>query len=488
MFLELKKIGKHTLIYGSGLFISKAIGFFLIPLYTHYLTPSDYGTLELLDLTGYMLAYFIAIGMSDAVLRFYHVYETPQEKNSILSTALVFNVILGVLLLAALFPFHTLISLYLLGTEKSSYLVALLSISVLMGVILDLEKTVLRAQQRSITYTITSLGFTLLAVTLNIAFVAVMQYGVAGIYYSSIITGSILITYLSFRLLRETGLTVNPARLKEMLKYSLPFVPVGVLSFVLMWSDRYILRMFHGTDIVGQYALGYKMGMMVVFLVVTPFTLFWNSYIFEIQKRQDAGFLYSRITTYYILMLLFVGLAISVFAYELITVMAPPSYLPAYAVIPLITLAMILMTSDTVFQVGLLIKGKSTWLPIAKGIAASVSVSLNFLLVPGYGIIGSAIASVIAFALYSAIILSLSQRVYKIHFEYKRLLKIVGAVFCVYIASMFIPTDNLLFSIMVKSLLLLLFPFILIITGFMTNDEIAFLKRSSIALRKTPNT
>ena len=485
MFLELKRIGKHTLIYGSGLLISKAIGFFLIPLYTHYLTPSDYGTLELLDLTGYFLAYFMAIGMNEAVLRFYHVYDAPSEKNRIFSTALVFNATSGVLLVMVLLPLQGVIAHHLLGAGASSFLVGLLLCSVLIGVILDLEKTVLRAQQKSLAYTLTSLGFTSLAVSLNITFVAVLHLGVAGIYYSSIITGSLLVAYLTNRLLRQTGLGVDWPRLKELLRYGLPFVPVGILSFVLMWADRYILRLFHGTDAVGQYALGFKMGMMVVFLVVTPFTLFWNSYIFEIEKRAEAGFLYSRIATYFLLALSFVGLGIAVFAHELVTIMAAPAYAAAATVVPLITLAMVFMTSDTVFQVGLLLKGKSSWLPIAKGIAAVVSVALNFLLVPKYGIQGAASAGAIAFGLYSVTILTVAQRVYAIHFEYARIARIMGAVALVFLLSTLVPIDSLLVAIGMKSLVLLAFPVTLWVSGFFMKEEIAFVKRRIGALRQS---
>ena len=94
MLSHFKKLGKHTLIYGSGLLISKAVGFFLIPLYTHYLTPEDYGILELLDLTAYIIGYLIGLGMTDAILRFYHESESELEKHQIISTALILNILI----------------------------------------------------------------------------------------------------------------------------------------------------------------------------------------------------------------------------------------------------------------------------------------------------------------------------------------------------------------------------------------------------------
>jgi O-antigen/teichoic acid export membrane protein len=294
----------------------------------------------------------------------------------------------------------------------------------------------------------------------------------------------LIVIFLTFRLLRGAGVTFRGERLKEMLKYSLPFVPAGIFSFILMWSDRYILQYYHGTDSVGMYALGYKMGMMVVFLVVTPFTLFWNSYIFEIQKRPDAGVFYSRIATYFISILLFVGLGISTFSYELITIMAPPSYLPAHTVIPLIVLAMVFMTSDTVFQVGLLIKGKSSKLPIAKGIAAILNILLNFLFVPSYGMIGSAWATAIAFFLYLVIILRVSQREYRIEFEYIRMVKIMFVTLMIFALSKLVPVESVMVSIGIKLGILSLFPVLLVLLGFLNQGEIELLRRSAGALRR----
>ena len=71
MLSELKKLSKHTIIYGTGTFLTKAIGFFLIPLYTHYLTPKDYGVLTFLDLTEYIISYFLILGLAQAILRYY---------------------------------------------------------------------------------------------------------------------------------------------------------------------------------------------------------------------------------------------------------------------------------------------------------------------------------------------------------------------------------------------------------------------------------
>ncbi|MFX0142190.1 MAG: lipopolysaccharide biosynthesis protein, partial [Candidatus Hodarchaeota archaeon] len=74
MLSELKKLLRHSSVYSIGNLLSKAIGFFLIPLYTRYLTPADYGVLELLELTSSIISLFLGLRIGTAVIRFFYDY------------------------------------------------------------------------------------------------------------------------------------------------------------------------------------------------------------------------------------------------------------------------------------------------------------------------------------------------------------------------------------------------------------------------------
>src|SRR5579864_7301393 len=89
MLDEIKKLTKHTSIYSLGNILSKAVGFFLIPFYTHYLTPADYGTLELLDLSTALVGLLLNIWMNSSVVRYYYEYEDEKNRNQVVSTALI---------------------------------------------------------------------------------------------------------------------------------------------------------------------------------------------------------------------------------------------------------------------------------------------------------------------------------------------------------------------------------------------------------------
>ena len=91
MFEEVKSVTKHFLVYGVGNVLSKIAGFILIPVYTHYLATSEYGTLELLELTTYVVGMFLAVGISESVMRFYYDSDEPDKRLEVVSTALLWN-------------------------------------------------------------------------------------------------------------------------------------------------------------------------------------------------------------------------------------------------------------------------------------------------------------------------------------------------------------------------------------------------------------
>lgn len=474
---ELRILGKHTMIYGIGMMLGKALGFLLIPVYTRYLSPKDYGILELLDITGYFLGYLIVLGMDQGILKFYCQYNESQDKREVLSSAIVFNLLFGGVLVLILLLLSPHFSQYILGAPEYTYLFVLLFVCLLLESVMVTGKTILRAQQRSVMFTSISLGYTVGASALSVFFVAGLGLGLTGIYYSGLICSFLFSVYLILNILKSTGVHVHWLKLKQMVTYGVPFVPAGIFAFILHWSDRYILNIYSNVETIGLYALGYKLGMSIVMLIAVPFLFIWNAYLFEIEKRPDAKRIYATIATYFVLAMSLGGLVLSVFSRELISILATKAYEDASRVIPIVAVAMIFMCSENVFQVGLLIKGKSMYIALSKGIAACVSVLFNIMLIPRYGMMGAAITVLLSMAVYCATILHFSQKTYFIHFEYKRLGKIVAAALIVFSLTSFVNSGNLWASIILKTGTLALFPVLLVTLGFLNLEETALLKQ-----------
>src|SRR5215469_10072550 len=88
----LREIGtavRHSAVYGLGNILAKAFGFLMLPLYTHYLTPSDIGLFEIMDLSISLFGMVLQMGIAPALLRSYAAAPSLGEKNKAVSTVFI---------------------------------------------------------------------------------------------------------------------------------------------------------------------------------------------------------------------------------------------------------------------------------------------------------------------------------------------------------------------------------------------------------------
>src|SRR5215469_3493552 len=88
----LKEIGtavRHSAVCGRGNILAKALGFLMLPLYTHYLAPRDFGLFELMDLSISVLGMVLQMGIAPALLRTYAAAQSPAEKKKAVSTVYI---------------------------------------------------------------------------------------------------------------------------------------------------------------------------------------------------------------------------------------------------------------------------------------------------------------------------------------------------------------------------------------------------------------
>jgi len=210
-----------------------------------------------------------------------------------------------------------------------------------------------------------------------------------------------------------------------------------------------------------------------------PFNQIWHSYLFEIEKQANAREVYARVATYFVLALTAVALGIAMLSREIVVVMAAPAFAAAHTVIPVLVVAMIFFCVDNVFQVGLLIKGQSNRLSGARWIAAVANLGLNWLLIPRYGMMGAAIATLLSFMCSAVLILRTAQRTYPVPFEYGRYVHIALAAAATYTVVLIMPAAPLWLAIVTKAATWVLFPLLLFVTGFMRPEERGALGRLS---------
>ncbi|MFQ5788171.1 MAG: lipopolysaccharide biosynthesis protein, partial [Thermodesulfobacteriota bacterium] len=444
--------------------------FFLIPLYTHYLTPADYGVLEMIDLTCTIISFILGMGITNSILRFYAEYDQKSDKEEVVNSALIFALITGIVITYVLINTSYYFSRFVLINNEYSVLFKLAFFNLFLAIIHTHCKTIFRVEGKPKTFVYTSIYTTVVALVFNIYFIAILQIGVIGFYYSSIIAFLPITIVLLFNQFKKQKITFSTKKIKKMLGYGIYFIPTLLIMFIINFSDRIFLRIYADLDTVGLYALGYKMGMIIFFLFGIPFQQVWGAYAFEIEKKKNANEVFGRIMTYYMLLGVFSALSLSVLSRELITIIADKAFIDSH-VIPFIAFSAVFYNAELVTKIGILINKKTHYLPVITGITAIINIFLNIILIPKYGMTGAATATLISFIFFPIASFVVSQRMYPIKYEVDRILKCVIFAIVLVLVSKLVNFDSLGETIVVKIFIIGCFPLVLWLMNYFHDTE-----------------
>jgi O-antigen/teichoic acid export membrane protein len=473
MWKELRKLLRHTAVYGIGSLLTKFVGFLLIPFYTHYLRPSEYGVLELLDLTLSLIALLVNVWVTIPLVRFYYEFPDESEKKKVVSTTLwaVAFIAMCISSLALMFPKN--ISIWLLKSPDYSYYIKVIAFSFFLNCLNSVAWNYIRAKQRSGLIVSLNLCGMLLMLVLNIFFVGYMKLGVLGVLYGSMIGTGTVTTILIIQTIREVGLRFDLHKLGILAAFGAPLVFTNIGAFVLNFSDRYFLQHFSTVSVVGIYALGYKFGFMLSFLVIQPFSMIWSVRMYEIAEAQNAKQIFSKFSAYFCLVLTTAAIGLSVVIKDVIGFMAAPDFRSAYHIVPLIALAYVFQGMAYYLQTGMLIEKKTIYMGIMGFIGATINITLNFLLIPTFKGMGAAWATALSFLAMAILAYAFSQRTYPIPYRLSKffLPVILGAA--AYLLSTAVKIPSAILAIPIKLLVIPIFWAALYLLGYFDKEEVA---------------
>jgi len=476
---EIKFLLKHSSIYGFGNILSKAVAFILLPLYTRYLTPTDYGIMELISITTGMIGIVVGIGISGAISRFYYESELEKERNTVISTVYIIAFIVSGISILLLSQTTEFFAGLILDSKSYSNLFLLSFISLGVGIIIDIGQIYLRILYKSSLFIAISILSLIIGVSLNIFFIVYMKYGVLGIFYSTLITNLVIGIPLTSVIIYKVGLGFRWALAKDMLKFSAPLIPSSLAITMVNYSDRYFIKHFVSIANAGIYGLAQKIGTSIHILFTSPFIMTFLPRRFEIVNKPNAKETFKKIFDYYFLAILSIGFALSVFANELMVLMTTPAFYKAGTLIPLIVLTVIILGMKYHFEFGILYSKKTKYYAYINMTTAALHLLLNLIMVSSHGIWGAIYASVIAISVNTMLIYFIGNKLYKIDFDFARNAKIFAMAAGLYFLSQYPFSTNILINSVYKFIILLSFPFFLIWMKILSYAEIYKVKEIS---------
>ncbi|HEV2149929.1 MAG TPA: oligosaccharide flippase family protein [Longimicrobiaceae bacterium] len=421
-----KSLGKQSAIYGAGIIVGKLASFIMLPVYTRYLTPADYGVLELLSMTIDVIGMIAGMGIGAAVFKFYSDADDATAKNRVISTAGISTAVLGAVTAALGLLLAPLLTRLVIGEGADPLYLRIFFLTYLFQSCEHVPMMLLRARQQAGRVVTRNVARLVLNLSLSILFVVYFQMGVLGVLLSGLITGAVMAVVLSVYLVREVGLRFSADRFGAMVRFGSPMVLWTLGSFVLVFSDRFFLNHYVGTAEVGIYSLAYKFAFMLSALAFSPFDLVWDPHRYEVAKRSDAKEVYARVFLYMNVAVGLGALGISLFVKDFLGVMSDPAFLPAYRFVPLLLLAQTFSHWVSYVTLGLFVSSNTRALGHIAFLAVVSTLVLNFLLVPRFGIVGATSATVVAYALRFFWTYRSAQRHYPIQYGWGAIARLYG--------------------------------------------------------------
>ncbi|MDI6781786.1 MAG: oligosaccharide flippase family protein, partial [bacterium] len=449
------------MIYGVGAVVTKAIGFVMIPIYTRYMSPKEYGLIEVLDATIYIISTVLTAGFGAAISKYYFYYKEENDRNQVISSALIFNLFIGIIGSVVLGFFSSYFSRVIFHTEEYTYCFQLMFATLFFEVCACTPFSYLRIKEASLLYVIITILRVILGLGLNIYFIVFLHLGIYGIFYSGLIVLLLSSIYLVYYTIKNVGNIFSFQKLKELLSFGWPLIPSNLGLYALNYSDRFFLNYFCALDKVGIYALGCKFGSILSMLVGQPFTLIWIAFRFEIADREDVKEIYARVLTYLEFVLIFLTLGLSLVIKDVVSIVAGKAFFEAHSVVSLVAISSLFFEATALFRIGIYLEKKTTWVPLTVWVPIFVTLILNWFIIPKYNVMGAGAIKIFAFFSMAAITYFVSQKFYPIPYEFNRILKMVSAAVIIYLINFLLPSASLWVSLILKSLLTLTFPVLL---------------------------
>lgn len=469
---EIKLLGRHGGIYGLSNILNRIVSFVLLPLYTRYLDPSDYGVMDLLYFTTAFIGIVLEMGINTALSRFYFDSEDQKERNKVVTSAFYGFGIGSTIIILVLIAFaKPLTGMIFDGTEYSNLMILALA-GLGLDMYIKVAFTYIRVRMRSFTMMSVSVARLVMQLSMNIYFIVELDMGVKGILLSTVIANSALFLFLIPYTLRETGIKFSKDKFKEMFIFGLPLIPSNFLAYIVNVSDRYFVNHFSGLNLTGLYTLGYRFGILINEFVGAPFGKIWIPRRYEMYMRGDSERIFAKIFTYFTTLLFFVGMGISIATRDVIKIMADPAYWDAYKVVPIITLSYILSNFQMHFNIGIMIKKKTKYILYINIVTASLNLVLNYFMIKNYDMFGAAYATLISFAAKVALVYILSNRLIKIVIEWGRLLKVSILAVALYFPIDMIDIGTPIVNLLIKAVACLGYPLLLYLIGFFEPGEL----------------
>lgn len=438
---SLETVVKHSSIYSLVPLFQRASAILLVPLYTDALVEAQWGVLEIAELFIVATTQLIGVNLVTGMTRFYFERDDEAGRNEVVTTA---TITLGavacmVATLAVIFRDSIVPLLFdasdpgIDGSALPRYL-AMTAATIPFALATRCGIEYLQIHKRSKVSATIQLVKLIVELSLKIYFLVVLEWGIFG-FLLSMLVGELLTSIgLTGTLLLRLGPKWRWSALRPMLGYALPLIPVGLCQLGLHQIDKLLLRSLGPEGVVmawiGIYGLGYKLAYLANAVLLTSFLQIWYPFVFGIEDAMQRARTVALVGTYAMLAMTAATLGLILFGREGIHLLASkPGYYNATKVVPWVACGYVFWSLYAVSQMPLYVAKRTRPIMWINMVALALNIGLNIILIPRYGYVGAALATLATFMGLSGMGVWASRLEAKVPFEVVRILRTLAVLF-----------------------------------------------------------
>jgi len=476
MFENMKKFFRATIIYGFLGGIKSFIEFLLLPIYARFLSPSDFGRLDILMVFLMVGIAFAILELHNAVFRFYFDNESLSYRRKVITTAALTMALNGLAIFAIILAFSKSIAAFALDSPGYGYLFILTGGYLFLNSIVVIPTILLRIENQPVKFTLVSLLQIMASLIGIVVFVIMLKWGIAGILAAKVVSIVVALPIYLYLGREYWRFCFDIDLLKNMLKFSLPMIPAGAALWGINTLNRSFMLHYLSFDQIGLFSIAMKF-VIIITLFILAFQLAWPQFAFFNMNSGEAKSMFGQVFNIFTAAGLWLVILLTLFAGTFIHIAMTPEFYPSIKAILPLSLGMFGYGLFYFFTTGAVISKSTSKIIPAIVIAIIGNIIFNLVLTPRYGFVGTAWAMAVTYAVMALAMFKLSQRFQQISFDIKRLIRLVVPAAGVIILAAWLAESNSGYMIALKIFIFLAFPLILVGTGFIDRVYLNSIKR-----------
>jgi len=416
---KIKSFSKDTLYYGMSSVLSRLVGFLLVPLYTRYLSPSDYGVMTLLSFYTLFFSPISHLGLQGAMFRYVGMAKSENEEGIIISSAFKAILINSLILTTVSILLIKPLEIFLLKSYDYSLLLYLTIITSFFSGLAQVLISFLRVKRQVKRIFYINLFKIFFGVFLTIYLIVYQGLGISGAIYGLFFTSIVSLILLLLMIKLPLKHRLDLLYLKKMLKYGLPNLPKYIQAIIMGLFGQYYISKYLSITELGLYSVAWKFCIPLV--VVSSMVInSWNAYKFDLLKKKTSRKVFSQFSNLFILLFCFVFLIVSLWGGDLLIIFTDQKYHSASVYVPYLCLIPLFTALYQAVSTYISFGENQTLNPYIGTTGLVVTVVASILLIPKLSIIGVAYATSLGWFAMNIFGYLYGQSIFKVNFQLPR--------------------------------------------------------------------